>query len=275
MRRRVSARLAPERSETGAGHVLPHPLTTNALALRVPGRQNPHMLDGPAVQEMFTRVADRYDFANRVLSAGVDRRWRRAAVRLAGASTNDRVLDVCAGTGDLALALAGTGARVTGSDFTFAMLSRAADKARQVRDLEHPVSFVAGDTMLLPFPDATFDLVTAAFGIRNVADPLSGLREMRRVTRPGGRILVLEFCKPRVPVLTQLYLVYFRRVLPLLGRLISRESKGAYTYLPRSVLAFPEREAFLDLMREAGLEAPQQKILTCGIAALYRAETPR
>jgi demethylmenaquinone methyltransferase/2-methoxy-6-polyprenyl-1,4-benzoquinol methylase len=238
--------------------------------------QNPRMPDGPVVQQMFARVADRYDLANRLLSAGIDRGWRRAAVRLAQAGPPDCVLDVCSGTGDLAGDLARTGAWVVGSDFTIEMLAHARDKASRSKPgaaTRRPV-FVAGDTMNLPFPDGAFDLVTVAFGIRNVSDPLGGLREMARVTRPGGRVVVLEFCKPRVPVVTGLYLFYFRRILPLLGRLISGDKGGAYSYLPRSVMGFPERQEFLDLMRQAGLAAPRQKILTCGIAALYRAEVP-
>jgi demethylmenaquinone methyltransferase/2-methoxy-6-polyprenyl-1,4-benzoquinol methylase len=224
---------------------------------------------------MFAHIAPRYDVANRVLSGGVDRRWRRGAVRFSGAGPGDRVLDVCSGTGDLALALARTGSRVVGSDFTFEMLRRAGPKtAAQADRLDHPPTFVAGDTMELPFRDDSFDLVTVAFGIRNVSAPLEGLREMRRVTRPGGRIVVLEFCKPRVPVVGALYRFYFRRILPVLGRMISGDTKGAYSYLPESVMAFPERGEFLELMRKAGLEAPHQKILTCGIAALYRAEVP-
>jgi demethylmenaquinone methyltransferase / 2-methoxy-6-polyprenyl-1,4-benzoquinol methylase len=224
---------------------------------------------------MFAHIAPRYDVANRVLSVGIDRRWRRVAVDFAGVAAGERVLDVCSGTGDLALVLARTGSRVVGSDFTFEMLRRARQKTVAVAGhLAHTPEFVAGDTMELPFHGGSFDLVTVAFGIRNVADPLAGLREMRRVTRPGGRIVVLEFCNPRVPVVGALYRFYFRRILPVLGRMISGDTKGAYSYLPRSVMAFPERGEFLELMREAGLEAPHQKILTCGIAALYRAEVP-
>lgn len=230
---------------------------------------------GSEIQDMFTDIAPRYDLANRVLSAGIDRGWRRQTVRMAGAGPADRVLDVCSGTGDLALDLARTGATVVGSDFTFAMLQRTHPKVRaQAGRLVHPPTFVAGDTTDLPFRDDSFDLVTVAFGIRNVRDPLQGLREMRRVTRPGGRVVVLEFCKPRVPVVGGLYRFYFRRILPVLGRLISGDTRGAYSYLPESVMAFPERGEFLGMMRAAGLEQPQQKILTLGIAAIYRAEAP-
>ena len=234
------------------------------------------MPEGPQVQEMFARVADRYDLTNRVLSAGVDRGWRRATVKMAGVLPGERVLDVCAGTGDLALALSGAGARVVGSDFTLPMLSKARAKAGAAQHFgANPVEFVAGDTMDLPFADDSFDLATVAFGIRNVSDPVGGLREMARVVRPGGRVVVLEFCKPRVPGLSALYLFYFRRILPLLGRVVSGDKQGAYSYLPRTVMAFPEREAFLNLMLQAGLESPRSKTLTCGIAAIYRAQTPR
>ena len=234
------------------------------------------MPEGRQVQEMFARMADRYDVTNRVISAGVDRGWRRAAVRVAEVQPGERALDVCAGTGDLTLALSEAGAKVVGSDFTLPMLAKARAKALKVHDRgAGPVEFVVGDTMELPFADDSFDLATAAFGIRNVSEPVGGLREMARVVRPGGRIVVLEFCKPRVPGLSALYLFYFRRILPVLGRVVSGNKHGAYSYLPRTVMAFPEREAFLDLMRQAGMGSPRSKTLTCGIAAIYRAEAPR
>ena len=134
--------------------------------------------------------------------------------------------------------------------------------------------FLVGDAMGLPFADRSFDFCTVAFGIRNVEDPTAALREMRRVTKPGGRVVVLEFCKPNVPILGSAYLFYFRRVLPRLGQLVNGSKNDAYQYLPDSVMAFPEREAFLALMRDAGLESPRQTILSCGIAAIYRGEVP-
>ncbi len=229
--------------------------------------QNPCMPEAAQVQEMFARVAGRYDLANRLLSAGVDGSWRRSTVRIAGVQVGEQVLDVCAGTADLSLSLAAAGARVIGADFCVEMLAAAQPKVAG-----KSLPLLAADTMQLPFADDSFDLCTVAFGIRNVGSPLAGLREMRRVTRPGGRVVVLEFCKPKVPVLGQCYMFYFRRILPLLGRMISGDKGGAYAYLPESVMSFPERGEFLDLMQEAGLVSPQQRILSCGIAAIYRAE---
>lgn len=232
------------------------------------------MPDAVAVQRMFREIAPRYDLVNRVLSLGIDASWRRKAVAFAGAGAGTRALDVCAGTGDLSFALADAGASVTSSDFCKEMLGLAQAKRRRRGGAGDP-RIVCSDTLALPFADQRFDLATVAFGIRNVADPLQGLVELRRVVRPGGRVVVLEFCRPRVPALRSLYSFYFRRVLPRLGRWLSGERVGAYAYLPDSVMAFPEREGFLALMRRAGLESPTCKLLTLGIAALYRADIPR
>ena len=226
------------------------------------------MPDGATIQRMFAEVAPGYDRANRALSMGIDTWWRRQAVRLTAVRAGERGVDVCAGTGDLSFALQRAGARVVGTDFCAPMLVRAAAKS------SHGSSprFLAGDALELPFADGSFDFATVAFGIRNVSDPGAGLREMARVVRPGGRVVVLEFTRPRVPVLGSLYRFYFRRVLPKLGGWISGARSGAYRYLHDSVMAFPEREDFLALMRTAGLEAPSMRLLTGGIAALYRGE---
>ncbi|MBI5849945.1 MAG: bifunctional demethylmenaquinone methyltransferase/2-methoxy-6-polyprenyl-1,4-benzoquinol methylase UbiE [Planctomycetes bacterium] len=230
------------------------------------------MPDAAMVQQMFARVADRYDRANKVLSLGTDRRWRNAVAAVAGLSAGERVLDVCAGTGDLTLALARRGAAAVGADFCAPMLVHARRKGAAVDAASRPRAWLAADALALPFDDASFDLATVAFGIRNVADPVAGLREMARVVRPGGRVVVLEFCKPRVPLLRTIYFCYFRHVLPRLGRWITSDKGGAYSYLPASVMGFPEREAFLDLMRQAGLVQPRARYLSLGIAAVYRAE---
>lgn len=226
------------------------------------------MPDAATIQRMFAEVAPGYDRANRALSLGIDAWWRRQAVQLAGVTAGERALDVCAGTGDLCFALQRAGASVVGADFCAPMLVRAAAKASQASAPQ----FLAGDALALPFADATFDFATVAFGIRNVSDPRAGLREMARVVRPGGRVVVLEFTRPRVPLLGGLYRFYFRRVLPRLGRWINGVKSDAYRYLHDSVMAFPERDAFLSLMRDAGLHAPRMRLLTGGIAALYRGE---
>ncbi len=227
------------------------------------------MPDGSTIQQMFAEVAPGYDRANRALSLGIDVWWRRQAVRLVGVVRGERGLDVCAGTGDLSFALQRAGAAVVGADFCVPMIARAAQKPPL--DSGGP-RFLAADALQLPFADGAFDFATVAFGIRNVADPVAGLREMARVVRPGGRVVVLEFSKPRVPLLGSAYHLYFRRVLPKLGGWISGAKNGAYRYLHDSVMAFPERQAFLDLMTAAGLVAPRMRLLTGGIAALYRGD---
>jgi len=222
---------------------------------------------------MFANVAPRYDFLNHALSGGIDILWRRRTVdrALAHGAGERRVLDLCTGTGDLALMFAARGCDVVGADFCPEMLELGRAKRGQRR-----VEFLGADVQHLPFRDSDFDLSTVAFGIRNVEDPVRGLREMRRVVRPGGRVLVLEFARPRAPVVGRLYLWYFRRVLPKIGALLSRASREdrAYDYLPDSVMHFPDRDDFLALMREAGLTDVRYELLSFGIAALYVGVVP-
>ena len=158
-----------------------------------------------------------------------------------------------------------------GADFCRPMLDLAVAKSAAGAG----TGFVAADTLRLPFRSGVFDLVTVAFGVRNLADPEAGLREMARVLRPGGRMLVLEFCRPRVPLLGPLYMFYFRHLLPRLGSWISGDREGAYRYLTKSVLAFPEREQFIAMMERAGLPAPGFKLLTGGVVAIYSAQLSR
>jgi len=227
------------------------------------------MPDAVTIQRMFADVAPGYDRANRALSMGIDVLWRRATVRTVGVSSGERGLDVCSGTGDLCFALQRAGAEMLGADFCAPMLAHT--HAKQREGAQRP-AFLAADAMNLPFVDDSFDFATVAFGIRNVADPVVALREFGRVVRPGGRVVVLEFCKPRLPVFAQLYGFYFRQVLPRLGKWICRNKSDAYRYLHDSVQAFPEREHFLELMQEAGLRSPRQRLLSGGIAAIYRGE---
>ena len=229
------------------------------------------MPDAVTIQRMFADVAPGYDRANRALSLGVDVLWRRATVRTVAPLAGERGLDVCSGTGDLCFALQRAGASMLGADFCAPMLAHT--HAKQPSQASRP-EFLAADAMSLPFADDSFDFATVAFGIRNVADPVTALREFGRVVRSGGRVVVLEFCKPRLPVFAQLYGFYFRQVLPRLGKWICGNKGDAYRYLHDSVQAFPEREGFLELMQRAGLCAPRQRLLSGGIAAIYRAEVP-
>lgn len=218
---------------------------------------------------MFARIAGRYDLLNRVLSAGIDQRWRRRAVRRAGRLEGARVVDVCCGTGDLALAFAERGARVIGVDFTPQMLERAARKGGQTR---RPL-FVHGDALRLPLRDGAADVASVAFGLRNVADRAGGLRELARVVRPGGRVLVLEFSTPPGRVLGGAYRAYFTRILPRIGRCVSGDS-DAYDYLPRTVLAWPEPARLAAEMADCGLVDTGFELLTGGIACLHHGRVP-
>ena len=220
------------------------------------------------VREMFASIARRYDAANEVLSLGVHRGWRRAAVRLSGARPGQRVLDCATGTGDLALAFkraVGPTGEVVGTDFCAEMLEAAPRKARRA-GLE--VRFEVADALALPYPDASFDVASIAFGIRNVDDPVRCLREMARVVRPGGRVVVLEFGQPRGPF-GALFRVYSRQVMPAIGGLLTG-NRAAYEYLPRTAAAFPAGDRFLGLMDAAGSFADRSATpLLAGTAYVY------
>lgn len=229
------------------------------------------MPDPTAVREMFARIAGRYDLLNRVLSAGVDRSWRRRAVARAGVGAGSLVVDACCGTGDLALEFARAGARVVGVDFTPEMLARA-ERKRGRRGAPGAV-FVHGDALALPVADRVADVASVAFGLRNVADRRAGLRELARVVKPGGRVLVLEFTQPPGRVLGAAYRLYFTRVLPRVGGAVSGDG-GAYEYLPRTVLAWPQPERLAAEMAECGLADCGFELLTRGIACLHWGTVP-
>lgn len=223
---------------------------------------------GERVRGMFAEIAPRYDLANRALSGGIDLWWRRVTLAAAPPPAAGAVLDLCTGTGDLAIAYAAKASpavRVVGADFCRPMLDRGVEKSRR-RGL--PVEWVEADAMELPFADASFDLVTVAFGLRNIADTSRGLAEIARVCRPGGRVAILEFSVPANPLVRRGYLWYFRHLLPRLGNRLAANRSDAYGYLNASVEQFPHGEALAALVRDAGFEGVEMRPLSLGIAAL-------
>ena len=231
--------------------------------------------DPRRIAAMFDAIAHRYDRLNHLLSAGFDRRWRRLAVEALDLGAGARVLDVCTGTADLAI----TASRhqpapraVVGVDFTGAMLALGQQKL-QAAGLERVVRLVLGDACRLPCASDTVDAVTIGFGLRNVAKTGRAVEEMFRVLKPGGQLVILEFAEPRLPVFRSIYLWYFRQVLPLIGRLLSRHTE-AYAYLPASVSAFLTIDALAALLRASGFSDVRVDRLTCGVVCLYVGRKP-
>lgn len=225
------------------------------------------------IASMFDGIAGRYDLLNHLLSLGLDRRWRARAVAEMRLADGERLLDLCTGTGDLAIAAAERGAggpgpaTVVGVDFAAAMLRIARDKVH-ARGLRSRIALVRGDATALPAADASFDAAAIGFGIRNVEHPERAISELARVLRPGGRLAILEFGFPKIPGIRALYRLYFRRLLPLIGRAVSRHD-DAYSYLPASVEAFQSPEAFSRLLESAGFTRVQAVPLTLGIVYLF------
>jgi len=266
--------------------------------------QNPHAVKDKQsrVREMFAAIAPSYDFNNRLHSLGQDQRWRRRAVKLANLKATDVVVDVACGTGDLTLAffealllerlpvvrrLESPGpARVLGIDFTVEMLPLARSKAltcgfrghvgdlsahRSLREQRaNHICFLNGDAQSLPLPDACADVVSIAFGIRNVADPAIALREFRRILRPGGRLIILEFSQPSNRLIRWCNDLYCTRIMPHTATWISRDKSGAYKYLPMSVKSFINRQQMMLMMRDAGFSEIEQFPMTFGVCVAYR-----
>ena len=223
------------------------------------------------IRTMFGAIAPSYDLLNHLLSLNIDRYWRWRTTRLAPPSAEGPILDVCTGTGDLALAYdraAGGRLPIIGADFCRPMLLPARAKTRR-RGASDRIRFLEADAQRLPFADDMFQLTTVAFGLRNVTDTDKGIAEMVRVTRHGGRVAILEFSRPRHWLFGPLYRFYFRRVLPFIGQMVSRSPDSAYNYLPASVMEFPDGDALADKLRGHGLTEVQWHPLTFGIATLY------
>jgi demethylmenaquinone methyltransferase / 2-methoxy-6-polyprenyl-1,4-benzoquinol methylase len=222
------------------------------------------------IREMFSAIAPRYDLLNHLLSLNIDKAWRRQAVTLLSPclkQTDSRCLDLCWGTGDLALEIARSNERqVVGSDFSHSMLQLFQRKQAEKGSARVPL--VEADALTLPFPNHCFDGITIAFGLRNLDSPQAGLKEMNRILKPGGRLVVLEFTRPANPLFNHLFKFYFFRILPWIGNAVSRH-RHAYTYLPQSVSSFPAQHELVQLMQECGFQKVQFENLTGGIAALH------
>ena len=227
------------------------------------------------VNDLFTRIARRYDLINDLQSFGLHRYWKRRVIELSGAAPGLRALDVCCGTGDLALALAWRGVETIGLDFTQSMLDVAATRARAAADrgLVPTPKFVRGDAQQLPFPDHSFDIVTVGYGLRNLASWETGLAEIRRVAKPGGRVLVLDFGKPDNRVWRGLYFAYLRLFVPLLGLVFCRNAK-AYAYILESLIYYPAQRGVANRMRHLGLAEVEIVSFLGGVMTINRGRKP-
>jgi demethylmenaquinone methyltransferase/2-methoxy-6-polyprenyl-1,4-benzoquinol methylase len=222
------------------------------------------------VADMFNNIAGKYDFLNHFLSLGIDKGWRKKAIREIQKVQPKNILDVATGTGDLAIAAAALQPdKITGVDIAEQMLAVGRTKISE-KQLQGMITLQTGDSEAMPFSDNSFDAVTCAYGVRNFENLEKGLKEMSRVMRPGGKLAILEFSKPQRFPVKQLYAFYFRYILPTLGKMVSKHST-AYTYLPQSVMAFPEGKVFCDTLTRCGFKDAKARPLTLGITTLYTA----
>ncbi|MCM1291969.1 MAG: bifunctional demethylmenaquinone methyltransferase/2-methoxy-6-polyprenyl-1,4-benzoquinol methylase UbiE [Bacteroides sp.] len=226
------------------------------------------------VREMFDNIAPAYDFMNRAMTFGIDRRWRRKAVDMLMRLPHRDILDVASGTGDLAILLARTdpSASVTGIDLSEGMIEIGRDKTRRA-GLADRITLTVGDCLNLPMADSSFDAVTVAYGVRNFENLLQGYRQMFRVLRPGGTLTVIELATPTSPLIKPLYRLYTRHIIPLAGRLVSKDVR-AYSYLPESIAAVPQRDDMTALMAQAGFTDTAWRSLTFGTCIIYTARRP-
>lgn len=224
------------------------------------------------VEEMFDNIAPKYDLLNHSLTVGIDKIWRRKAIKIASRNNPQKLLDIAAGTGDFTIleAKRTNAQEIIGIDISQNMLNVAIEKAKK-QNLQNRIKFMKADSLDMPFSDNYFDAVTVGFGVRNFADIPAGLREIHRVLKPSGRLVVLELSEPSNPLIKGLYGFYFHKVLPMAGRLVSKD-RSAYTYLPNSVDNFPYGQRFVDIMTECGFKNTKLKWLSCGIAAIYWGE---
>lgn len=225
---------------------------------------------------MFSSVARVYDLLNAILSFNFDKRWRRFAVKVSNATPDAKILDVCTGTGDLAIEYSkvlNSSGKVIGSDFCHEMVRLANDKLRK-RNLSGKIKVIDADTLHLPFQDNCFQISAVAFGIRNVSDLKAGITEMTRITAPGGRVVILEFSQPTNPLFKAIYYFYFKRILPFIGKIISRSKYDAYTYLPASVLNFPDRHGLKTILESCGLVNIEIYSRTLGIVTVHVGQKP-
>lgn len=226
------------------------------------------------VREMFDNIAPAYDFMNRAMTLGVDKRWRKIMVNTLARHGAESILDVATGTGDVAIQIARTlpGCILTGIDLSEKMIEVGRKKISQA-GLSDKITLMQGDCLDLPMPDSSFDAVTVAYGVRNFSNLAKGYREMARVLRPGGMLAVLELSTPQSSVIRPLYNIYTKCIIPTVGRMVSKDS-DAYTYLPKSIAAVPQGEDMLNLMREAGLTDAHCRRFTFGVCSLYTAVKP-
>ena len=223
------------------------------------------------VEQMFDNIAPKYDFLNHFLSLGIDKLWRKKAIRILSRYKYDLLLDVATGTGDFAIAASKLKpSKIVGFDLSEQMINVGKVKVQKL-GLDGIIEFQKGDSEAMPFTDQQFDAITVAFGVRNFENLENGLKEFVRVLKPGGVAVILEFSKPKYFPMKQLYLLYFFTILPLVGRMVSKD-RSAYSYLPESVMAFPDDQKFLDILKKVGFASYSQRRLTFGIATIYIAQ---